>query len=173
MINHLFVYGILRRDFEGKRHPFLSDCDSLGEAYFSGKLYDLGAFPGAVPSDDLNDRVKGEVYRLHQPEAVLAKLDEYEGAIGADPLYRRELVDIILENGKIIKAWVYVFNGDASGFQRIESGDYVYYLTQAFLREFEAEMAAVQKAGFPVMPECFYRASSVRAQKIPAKNMRE
>ncbi len=144
--NHLFVYGTLRRDFDGQRHPFLSKgCDDLGKAYFSGKLYDLGSFPGVVPSNNPNDRVKGEVYRLHQPEGILARLDEYEGAVGADPLYRRELVDVILENGKAIKAWIYIFNRDVRDFQRIESGDYVEYLRHKRLALYESLVPSISR----------------------------
>lgn len=144
--NHLFVYGTLRHDFDGQRHPFLlKGCDYLGEAYFNGKLYDLGAFPGAVPSDNPSDRVKGEVYRLHQPERILAALDEYEGALGEDPLYRGELVDITLENGKSIKAWIYIFNGDVSGFHRIEPGDYVQYLKHERLAWSESLVPSVSE----------------------------
>lgn len=136
-LNHLFVYGTLRRDFNGKRHPFFSKgCDYLCEARFNGKLYDLGSFPGAVPSDNPSDWVKGEVYRLNQPEATLSVLDAYEGAVGPEPLYRRELVDITLENGKPIEAFTYIFNLPVDGYPRIESGDYVEYIQSFELEKF-------------------------------------
>ena len=130
MTNLLFVYGTLRRDFDGMPHPFLSECDYLGEAYFNGKLYDLGVFPGAVPSDNPIDRVKGEVYRLRQPESLLSALDVYECAVGLDRLYRRDLVDTVLKEGIRIKAYIYIFDNPVNGYTRIESGDYLEYLRE-------------------------------------------
>jgi gamma-glutamylcyclotransferase (GGCT)/AIG2-like uncharacterized protein YtfP len=130
MTNLLFVYGTLRRSLDGKPHPFLSECEYVGEAYFNGKIYDLGAFPGAMLSDNPNDLVKGEVYRLHQPEPLLAALDLYEGAVGLDRLYRRELAEVVLEDGCRIGAYIYIFNHSVNGYTRIESGDYVEYLRE-------------------------------------------
>lgn len=77
--------------------------------------------------------MKGEVYRLHDPDSILAALDEYEGAVGPDPLYRRELADIHLENGKPIEAFTYIFNQPVEGYLRIESGDYIEYLKSSEL----------------------------------------
>ncbi|MEC4749948.1 gamma-glutamylcyclotransferase [Methylomicrobium sp. Wu6] len=53
-INHLlFVYGTLRR---GSDHPIarhLADnAEWLGFGEFHGLLFDIGAYPGAVPSRD-------------------------------------------------------------------------------------------------------------------------
>lgn len=61
----LFVYGTLRSDLAypiaravGKRAEF------VGSAYFGGKLFDLGEYPGAVASPSPSDRVVGEPHRI-------------------------------------------------------------------------------------------------------------
>ena len=42
-------------------------------------------------------------------------------------MYRRELADIYI-NDKIVKAWIYWYNGDVTGKPSIGSGDILDYL---------------------------------------------
>lgn len=95
---------------------------------FRGKLYDLGAYPGVVPSNDPNDRVRGEVYFLRRSKELLRALDEYEGCVGVFPLYRRQLATVVLNNGTQITAWIYIYNRSTKGYQVISSGDYLKFL---------------------------------------------
>jgi len=64
----LFVYGSLRR---GSPHPLAirlaENARWLGLAGYRGLLFDIGAYPGAVPADDPARRVRGDLYRLTDP----------------------------------------------------------------------------------------------------------
>ncbi len=116
----LFVYGTLRR---AGRNPIVRmpdhRADFIGVGTFRGKLYDLGSYPGAVPSTDAADRVTGEVYALHDPDRAFPILDSYETSE-----YSREKHLIRLENGDTVQAWIYIYIAPTDTFRRIESGDY-------------------------------------------------
>ncbi|RMF61541.1 MAG: gamma-glutamylcyclotransferase [Calditrichaeota bacterium] len=126
----LFVYGTLRRDLGHPLHSFLKEHGRfIGLGTVQGKLVDLGSYPGLVRSDNPADRVLGEVFVLSlEPERVLRRLDEYEGCGDEEPLYRREKMTVSLDHGGQEQAWVYVFNGAATGRPEIASGDYVAYV---------------------------------------------
>ena len=92
---YLFVYGTLKRG--GSRHSLLKGCPFLGRALAKGfALYDLGAYPGMVPGDGV---VRGEVYEI--PEGLLRELDWVEGA---PFLFRRELIEVVLEDHTPLRA---------------------------------------------------------------------
>ena len=71
--------------------------------------------------------VAGEVYRLPNPDRALRVLDKVEGA-GRVPLeaslFRRELVEVRLDNRQRVYAWIYGLNKWDGGRRRIASGDY-------------------------------------------------
>ena len=72
--------------------------------------------------------VIGEVYSLNEPSSVLPVLDAYEGCGPADPpphQFERHVVDVLLDNGQTIRAWVYVYCGDTGHKTRIISGDFL------------------------------------------------
>jgi len=113
--NHLFVYGTLKRD--GSRHWIIEDFPFLGRAKAKGfALYDLGPYPAMVPGVGV---VYGEVYEVS--EEALQALDWVEGV---PVLYRRELIEVVFEDGFSLKAWAYVYNGSVKGFPRIEDGEW-------------------------------------------------
>lgn len=124
----VFVYGTLRL------HPRLDAAGLLrgrsefvGFATVQGRLYDLGPFPGAVPSDRPEDHVVGEVHRLSDPDTTFTLLDDYEGCGEAEPgphLFRREVVVATLETGAHIECAVYWYVGATSGKRLIPTGDY-------------------------------------------------
>lgn len=101
----LFVYGTLKRQRHGKKHPLLRDVRVIGRASMRGELYDLGKYPGVVRSVGNGDRVFGELYEI--PEAketeILRRLDAYEGSE-----YDRQRVFVTLPDGRRRIAWVYV-----------------------------------------------------------------
>ena len=103
----IFVYRTLRKDSKNRMYHILArNADFVGEGTFIVKLYNIGDYPGAVPSSDPDEVVKGEVYALRNPNSVLRVLDEYEGCGPGDPSpteFRREKVNISLENGENIK----------------------------------------------------------------------
>lgn len=97
----------------------------VGVGRVSGRLYDLGRFPGMVPAETTQDWVRGDLFELTEGPDTLGELDRYEnGGAPASPLYERQLASVILEDGKDIPAWVYWYRGEVKESHRISSGDY-------------------------------------------------
>jgi gamma-glutamylcyclotransferase (GGCT)/AIG2-like uncharacterized protein YtfP len=129
----LFVYGSLRSGFQSPAYDYISRYfDLVGPAKVRGRLYDLGEYPAAVPSDE-QVFIVGELYIIKNEGEfswAIGQLDDYEGVIvepGEKQLYRRELADIICEE-KTRRAWIYWYNGDVQGKPFIASGDILDYL---------------------------------------------
>ena len=104
----ILVYGTLR--------PF-TNTDVVK---VSGKLYDLGWFPGIVLGGDSEvtcERIKVDDNRLRQ-------LDAYEGY---DPYYPEGSLYI---RKKIGDDWIYVYNHPVEGYDLIESGDWEQHTKQ-------------------------------------------
>lgn len=132
-IFHLFVYGSLRSGFHSPAYEYISRYfNFVGDAKVKGRLYDLGEYPAAVPVDT-DDFIIGELYVIkNQSEYswAIGQLDDYEGVDveeGETQLYRRELADIYIGD-KIVKAWIYWYNGDVTGKPLVGSGDILDYL---------------------------------------------
>ena len=131
--NYLFVYGSLRSGFRSPVYEYISRFfDFAGNAKVKGKLFDLGPYPGGVPTND-ETFVIGELYQIRNEAEfnwAIAQLDDYEGVKaeeGEPALYRRELVNVYLDN-EVITAWIYWYNGDVTGKPVITSGDLLEYL---------------------------------------------
>ncbi|MDO9105033.1 MAG: gamma-glutamylcyclotransferase family protein [Methylovulum sp.] len=124
----IFVYGSLRRSAQATRHELLAGASYCADGYLYGKLYRVDdGYPGAVESTRQEDKVFGELYRIAD-NSVLARLDDYEecGETQAGPHeYLRKRLPIQLGDGTSIVAWVYLYNRDTTGLQRIMSGDFV------------------------------------------------
>lgn len=126
-IEHLFVYGTLRR---GSTHPMArrlaTAARHVGIGLLRGDLYDLGSFPGAALSPNSNGRIVGDLYALREPTALLDVLDRYEnGDDPLDPLFRRISAEVKLAQGRqSVAAWIYVIEARASE-PRILSGDWL------------------------------------------------
>jgi gamma-glutamylcyclotransferase (GGCT)/AIG2-like uncharacterized protein YtfP len=132
-IFHLFVYGSLRSGFHSPAYEYISRYFNLeGDAKVKGKLYDLGEYPAAIPVDT-DDFIIGELYVIKDQSEyswAIGQLDDYEGVNveeGETQLYRREEADIYI-NDKIVKAWIYWYNGDVTGKPLVGSGDILDYL---------------------------------------------
>lgn len=96
----------------------------IDHGYFTGRLYRIGQYPGAVPSSLPTDQVLGEIYRLSDPEPTLATLDQYEefGPAFPEPNeFRREVQTIGLNSGGSIEAWIYLYNRSIDPLCRIET----------------------------------------------------
>ena len=120
---YLFVYGTLRSQMNDPLHRLLETHAILvGTGTFQGKLYDLGRYPGAVPSRGHTDHVIGEIYRFSEPQRAFEILDEYEGH-----RFKRKRVTIIQEDGKSINSWIYLYARSVTRRALIRSGDYVHY----------------------------------------------
>ena len=132
-IYHLFVYGSLRSGFRSPVYEYISRFfHFIGNAKVKGKLFDMGSYPGGVPSND-DTFIVGELYRILDESEfswAIGQLDDYEGVnVESDEvqLYRRELTDVFIDND-IIPAWIYWYNGEVNGRPVIASGDMMQYL---------------------------------------------
>jgi gamma-glutamylcyclotransferase (GGCT)/AIG2-like uncharacterized protein YtfP len=121
--DHLFVYGTLcQRMKHPLSHLLVHHGIFIGKGIFQGKLYDLGRYPGAVPSWKKSDFVTGEIYRLENPKQVFDILDEYEG-----PRFKRTQVTIFFGEDTRLLCWIYLYTHSISGRRIILGGDYVRY----------------------------------------------
>jgi len=127
--DHLFVYGTLMRGFDHPMAKLLSrSADFLGEASCRGRLYLIKHYPGLVLSDDAEDIVFGEVYRLRARDELLGEFDMYEAC---GPGFReptenlRRMLNVTLRDGTASEAWTYVYNWPVTGLPRIASGRFL------------------------------------------------
>jgi len=126
LTTHLFAYGTLRPD----RAPpgIAAVARRLGRvaaATISGRLYDLGSYPGAVLDPCTNAKVHGEVLRLPDDPDVLARLDAYEGFDPSEPrrsLFVRVTTRATLTDGRTLACWVYVYNREPAGAPLLAGG---------------------------------------------------
>jgi gamma-glutamylcyclotransferase (GGCT)/AIG2-like uncharacterized protein YtfP len=124
--DRLFVYGTLMRGFDHPMARLLSaNAEFLGEASCRGRLYLVKHYPGLVLSDDTADIVFGELYRLHEPAALLREFDMYEacGEGFTEPTeYLRQMLPVTPGDGSAGEAWTYIYNWPVTNLPRIESG---------------------------------------------------
>lgn len=130
---HLFAYGSLRSGFNSPAYEYISRYfNQVGKAKVKGKLFDMGKYPAAISTED-DEFITGELYLIkneHEFSWAIGQLDDYEGINtenGDSPLYRRELADVFI-NDSTTKAWIYWYNGDVNGKQKIDSGDILQYI---------------------------------------------
>lgn len=126
---YLFVYGTLLKDSENEISKFLaSHSVFIGKGYFYGKLYQVSWFPGAVLSNNTEERVFGHVFKIDNPNSVFNVLDDYEG-IGEhylEPrLYQKKIITVFLEDKTEVESWVYLYNHSTENLKQIISGDFL------------------------------------------------
>jgi gamma-glutamylcyclotransferase (GGCT)/AIG2-like uncharacterized protein YtfP len=111
----LFTYGTLMRGF---RLHHLLDGRALfvGPGQVTGRIIDLGSYPGAVA--DRDGALRGEVYRVTET-ALWSRLDSVEG-----PQYHRREVAVRTEDGREMAAWIYWYIGPLDRGVPIPGGDY-------------------------------------------------
>jgi gamma-glutamylcyclotransferase (GGCT)/AIG2-like uncharacterized protein YtfP len=113
VLNLLFVYGTLRRGFDNEHARLLrAAAEFAGETEAPGRIYRIGWYPGFVFASD--GLVRGELYRLRDPQRTLATLDEYEG----DEFERVET------EAQGASAWIYRIRRVPEGAEAIASGDF-------------------------------------------------
>ncbi len=97
----------------------------LSKANCQGKLFLIDHYPSVISSEKPENQVLGERFEMTD-KTVLKKLDHFEG-IGneySEPYeYRRELPKILLNDGKRIDAWIYLYNWYLEWKKEILSGD--------------------------------------------------
>jgi gamma-glutamylcyclotransferase (GGCT)/AIG2-like uncharacterized protein YtfP len=120
----------------GSLLPGLGAADELGVSHalrfvgpcrIRGTLYDLGDYPGLRES---SGTVIGELFEITD-RSVLSQIDAFEeyreGAPG-ESVYRRELVDLI--EPASTRAWLYIYNDEASPSRRVSHGDWRRHLAE-------------------------------------------
>lgn len=124
--NLLFVYGTLmkglREDWQRK-----VGAHFVGRGRITGKLYDLGEYPGAVACTDPQHQIVGEVYRLDDPDTATGILDQYEEFLPFRPdksLFIRKKLPVTLKGGTQKQAWVYLYNRSVNDAELIPGGNY-------------------------------------------------
>jgi len=102
----LFAYGTLRpAAASAASWPLVERLTCLGPATMSGRLYDLGGYPGMVAG---GGTVHGDLLVVRQA-AELAALDAYEECGGPQPLFRRTPAQAVRSDGVIEDVWVYLY----------------------------------------------------------------
>ena len=122
----LAVYGSLRRDVAGREHPLMAPADFVDTGHFSGCLYDLGEFPGAIQAD--SGTVAVEIFRLLDPDTAWLRLDDYEDCHAEDPyggMFHRAVLQVERSSGPPLSAWVYLYNKPVTESLRVISGIWV------------------------------------------------
>ena len=127
--DRLFVYGTLMRGFDHPMAQLLSrGADFVGEAQCRGRLYRVKHYPGLVLSDNADDIVFGELFRLRRLVELLREFDMYEacGEGFAEPTeYVRQLLQVARDDGVASEAWTYIYNWPVTGLSRIGSGRFL------------------------------------------------
>lgn len=127
----LAVYGTLRKGF-GNYEVYLKNEINDGKAKFIGKGKTLNKYtmycsgiPFVIEGKETSN-IMVEVYEINDND-VVRRIDILEGH---PYVYRRKIVPIVLDNGKIIDAWLYFYiANDLEDYEMIvvESGDYADY----------------------------------------------
>ena len=128
MTERLFVYGTLRANVAGSMsHLLARQARRDGLARALGQLFDLGRYPGFVPSSQPDAWVHGELFTLDDPSKILPVLDAYEGCSPDDPHpheFERVQLQVITETGERQLAWTYAYKGPTANKPVIASGDF-------------------------------------------------
>ncbi len=111
----IFVYGTLRSGFSNEHALLLrANAEFVGPATVRGSIYLMADYPvGGYPGfrENPDGVVHGEIWRLREPERILALLDAYEG----DQYERVRIGDW----------WIYRYIGPVAEERRIQSGDFL------------------------------------------------
>ncbi len=123
----IFVYGTLRPGGRAFRRIALFVRRVESAVLRQADLYDLGAYPMALPG---SGQVVGELLTLHAEVYAYAlhHLDRYEGydAERDDGLYLRRRVEVTTADGRAMAAWTYLGVAETiGGYPLIPGGDWL------------------------------------------------
>jgi gamma-glutamylcyclotransferase (GGCT)/AIG2-like uncharacterized protein YtfP len=115
---YLFVYGDLRTNEGHPLHNYLRGLsDYLGIATVGAIRVDVDGRAGVLPSAHPEDKVSGELYRIHDGagDGLFGVLDRYEGCgeDEAEPgeFFRHRLQATLRDDALSVDAWVYLYRG--------------------------------------------------------------
>lgn len=128
--DYLLVYGTLLQDFDSYMSKFLTKhSEFVGQGFFYGKLYEVSWYPGAVLSNNMDEKVYGHIFEIRDHEKVFKILDAYEGIGDFFPEpneYKRAQVTGYLGSSETdVKVWLYIYNHPTDHLKRIPSGYYL------------------------------------------------
>jgi gamma-glutamylcyclotransferase (GGCT)/AIG2-like uncharacterized protein YtfP len=132
----LIVYGTLRPPYDNQFALYLRNRSRLiGEGIFTGQVFNMGSYPGAVYQHNADTRVCGTVYNIgNQKETTLTYLDYYEG-VGDDFEQPTEFIRAIIPvqvNEQITDCWVYLYNLSTDDKPIIQSGDFARHVSSLY-----------------------------------------
>jgi gamma-glutamylcyclotransferase (GGCT)/AIG2-like uncharacterized protein YtfP len=129
---YLFVYGTLLSDYgDNESHQWVDKyAEYMGKAKMDGKMYMVDYYPGIIPCQKGEKYVvRGELYRLKEPENLFGLLDRYEEYNPVDAAhseYVRKQTEVVLKNDeKTYTAWVYYFNQSVEDLEFMPKGDFL------------------------------------------------
>lgn len=107
--NKIFVYGTLKRGYYNER--FIPN-ETISKMWYGGtnaSLYTIkGASYPALIDVNSGNLVMGELYEI-KDEFLDDVIDACDHLEGHPYFYRREIIDVIDENGEKHKAYTYIF----------------------------------------------------------------
>lgn len=140
-----FVYGTLRPQ-ESNYHLLQGRTQTEQPAQVSGyEMYNMGTYPMLLPATDTTETVAIQGALIYPKpgfyQQVLRALDRLEGynpQIPDKSWYTRHTIEVTLNNGNSIVAWVYLGNRSylKTYHHRIKHGDWVRYRRAHQIGEF-------------------------------------
>lgn len=128
--NYIFVYGSLMGSIQsGIAKKLHAGAEFVGEGYVQGQLFDLGQYPGLIIWEG-DSWVKGHVFQMADPAALIPFLDAYEDINWGQPdlsEYWRAMVEVKVADA-YFDCWAYLYNQPTDQLSLIPDGDYLAYM---------------------------------------------
>lgn len=124
-MHKVFVYGTLRKGYGN--HRLLETANFVSNGTTKEKYTMFASGIPYVNKHIPNTNIVGEVYEVNDKELVrLDQLEGYDPSRHEESWYKRELINVITENGNSVEAYIY-FNDYNKEENIVESGDYQDY----------------------------------------------
>lgn len=101
------------------------------EGFMLGCLYEIAGYPGAIPSQNPEHLIKGDIFRIINRQRLFTLLDDYEECsqrFACPHEYIRVQRNVTLLDGQQLKSWVYLYNRPVNRLKKIACGDYLEFL---------------------------------------------
>ncbi|MFY0606957.1 MAG: gamma-glutamylcyclotransferase [Cyclobacteriaceae bacterium] len=128
MTQYLFAYGFLKSQFHGSEKTETPEMlvDLVSPGTLKGKIYRVNIYPGVIYDPNCDQEIKGEVFKMQDPETLLHTLDMYENAlplVQLNPDYERRIRPVETPQG-ILECWVYEYIKPVNPATEIKSGEF-------------------------------------------------
>ena len=124
-ITKVFVYGTLKEGGRLDRGEFAELRTSVEVATIEAGLFSLGPYPTIKLDEDGITMGEVHTFRSEDFKAVQMLMDRIEGYNSKAPkegLFNRHKVEATLEDGEVVTAWVYEYNGEIDPDGKVEDG---------------------------------------------------